>query len=416
MRNSVFDFESNLGNLQSVIDSSRGKVFDMCTVRSSSVSDTSLGTLFWMLIARRLANAGAMVNVYDFPDKGSSDVVPAREIADLLEINNINIFRAEDQDQSAARSALESFSKAYISSPSCYPGIRPSVCDGLLKSEDGLDSSLDRMVEELSVFLNGMNDSNHIQLMGHERETVQLIRYLADVDKKYERLDLGGIESEFRAIKIPNVKEFPDRLMVGGSQGRAYYDFFMYVLNDLADALYGVAETRCYQPNEGVDWGLSDDFEMKIAQDIRSTTRSLNSRLYPYVVSCLIDKGKEFSIINRELVRSEIYKASTVLAQTANPDYNWVLRLLSVVDTNRNTITGLARTTIHNALPTLDAEELFYHGDRFWRRNNRGRANLLFKAYLDRGYRDRITDIYGLCSGVCGAASEELCGFLDAVK
>jgi hypothetical protein len=223
----IFDHRFDFLNLDSAVERSNGAVLDICTVRSKDVSSASLGNLYWAIVAARFAAKGSKVNIYDFPNNFTNPkVLPIQEIVDLFELEGVQVKKAEEQDQTNARNLLIKFAQRYRSRSQDYPGIHDSVSEGLLSKATKrkvLDRSLDRMVEELAVFLTGGNDPKHIQLMGHEKETVQLIRYLGDFQKQYWQVDLGGIVSEFRAIKIPTIEEFPDRLLIGKNQGDVYF-------------------------------------------------------------------------------------------------------------------------------------------------------------------------------------------------
>tara|TARA_Y100000310_G_C20703745_1_gene832627 strand:- start:6757 stop:8001 length:1245 start_codon:yes stop_codon:yes gene_type:complete len=376
---------------------------DISAVRAGSIADTSLGTVFWIAVANKYLRAGAEVTIYDFPDNGSPEVLPSQQLVDTLGMDGVQVLKAEDQDQSVARDKLEEFSQAYNQNPDDFPGIHPAVAKGLRKSEGDskLGPSLDRMVEELAVFMIHPNDSTRVQLMAHEKETVQLIRYLGDIDKQYWRVDLGGIESEYRAIKIPTISELPGRLMMGKSQGQVYYDFFMYVFEALTDVIIDLGYNKYPEPVRDWDRPKADYDRSSYMRDI---SRQINPDLDLYFGSMLIDAGVELRFMPFS-VFEEVAKANRAVADSENPDYGWVLRLLSVTSTGDKQGKSVARTIIKSALPTLDADELFYHGDRFWKTDNKGRALIFIEEYFRRGYRKHAQEFAGFERG-SGAANK----------
>ncbi|MBW2992020.1 hypothetical protein KY345_02265 [Candidatus Woesearchaeota archaeon] len=441
----VFNHEFNFKELGKTIERANCTTLDVCTVRSDSVGSSSLGNLYWMLVAKRFSENGCIINVYDFPNNGANpSVLPVQEIADILGIENIYFHRAEENPDNGAREILEHFAREYV--PKGFPGIHRDVSVGLLKSKDGkLDSSLDRMVEELDVFLNGIDDPSRVQMMGHERETVQLIRYLTDSEKQYWRVDLGGVVSEFRAIKIPTLHEFPDRIIMGKSQDPKYHEFFEYVLDELTYALVDAAKERFpdnWHPRffDSENKQIETKTKRSRLRDVIDRAHKLELRLIPYVFCKLnnpdlgdevlygfryssdrqgmLDSYSQLFFIAGDNWREEMKKrkvsegilldeaerANKLISNTRNTDYKWPLTFLGMVHTGGEE-RGLARNVIINAIPYLKPEELIEHGVRFAKSNNLGRGNIFFEAYIKQGHREQVKDILDVYRSTrCGNA------------
>tara|TARA_Y100000310_G_C20682443_1_gene816783 strand:- start:255 stop:1496 length:1242 start_codon:yes stop_codon:yes gene_type:complete len=379
---------------------------DICTVRSDTIGRTSLGSLFWILVANRLSLAGANVTIYDFPDSGiAPDVLPSQQLVDILGMD-VDVVRAEDVDQTEARKKLEEFSRGY--SDEEYPGIHPRVAEGLRKSGLELHPSLDRMVEELAVFIGNSGD---VQLMAHERETVQLIKYLGGIEKQYWRVDLGGIESEYRAERIPTISEYPDRLMMGRSQGEVYYGFFMHVLEELTEVLLELGREAYLSKG----WSSDQDIarrELDRFDHGSGICEQIEFRLRHFFGSMALDAGQKSVMFRQDYVLAEVERGNRAMAGSENPDYNWVLRLLCTASTGDSHGKGIARTIIHSALPTLSADELIYHGTRFWKNEDKGRGFLFFEEYLSRGHTERAEDMIDIM-GRSGLARRRLVKLLN---
>ncbi|NTV23635.1 MAG: hypothetical protein HGA85_04635 [Nanoarchaeota archaeon] len=407
----LFDTEFKLDELYAIANSTKDKTIDLCTVRSDSIGSSSLGTLFWILVANRFSKNGNHVNIFDFPNNAiGTELLPTETIANILGVEHTYIYRAEELDHSYAKSRLHSLAAKFTGSRHLFPGIHPEVAQGLDNSAfEYLHHSLDRTIEELGVFLMGAEEERRVQILGHEKETVQLIRYIDSPNKQYWKVDIGGIISEFRANKIPTIEEYPSRLIRGQSQGKRYYQFFMFVLNELTSALYELSETDVpMQENSNPITAPHARQDQKI-EFILQKTDQINPNLKPYIASILQDKGISSYYFNEmEETWTELRNGIDALASIANPDYDWVLRHLSLVDSSNPEAKGFARNIIQQALPGLDDENLFYHGNRFWKTENRGRAILFFEEYLNREGKERLAEIIELYKSTKGLASKEL--------
>jgi hypothetical protein len=218
----------SLEQLPALYAAVEGKTVDICTVRSSTVASASLGTFFWTLLGGAVAAHAKTVNIYDFvtgnKTRDNPARLPAEEIADILSFpSNIHIYRAEHLDTTFAWEQLRALARL-----DRYPStIHKDVAQALPALRAGNRTGLERMAEELAVFLQGHNSSDVVQLSAHEKETVSLVRSLPiEVNKQYYHLHTGIEGSEFRRDRIPDVATFGDRLLRGHSQGEHYFHFY----------------------------------------------------------------------------------------------------------------------------------------------------------------------------------------------
>jgi hypothetical protein len=163
---------------------------------------------------------------------------------------------------------------------------------------------------------------------------------------------------------------------------------------------------------------------------IESKVQQLNNRLLPYVASVHFDtqpdlrapyrfreievgfrkrksegeaeeilkkifgeQSDEMPVYESEVTR-EVKRGLQLVRNIANPDYEWLLRLMGVHGTLIGTeIRGFQRMVIRHALPGLNEEELYQHGRRFAQSDNLARALLFFEEYLKRGYTNHHQDL-----------------------
>jgi hypothetical protein len=195
-----------------------------------------------MLIAGKAAEVAKKVRVYDFPEKGVlASKLPAEELKEILALpNNISIYKAEDIDRTMAWSQLQSLAQREIDPVGVHPEVREYLPH--LKHASS-HPKLERMAEELAVFLNSYADPNCVQLSSHEHGTIALVRALpAEIQKQYAYIRTGITEngedgSEFRRKRIPKIEGFADRLILRDSQGQKYRDFYDIVLDMLTEQI-----------------------------------------------------------------------------------------------------------------------------------------------------------------------------------
>ncbi len=367
--NAVWDRKYDLGSLDSLVEHNSGQNVSLCTVRSSNLGDTKLGNVFWVLLARRLAKKQCKVNIYDFPEKGQGpSAIVTNKLVEIFEVGNTRVSKAEDHNQERARKELKRFAKIYSSNPSAYPGLIPAVSEGLLKSKEGLDPSLDRMSEELAIFLEGHENPRAVQFSNHESETVQLVRYLGNPKKRFVRMDLGGIESEFRAERVAKVKDLPTKIILGSGLGQKYNHFNSKVLEEMAHALSEIAFERFPKKQfgdnmEGREKGW--DYEIQRNNLILSKIDQINPHLQTYLAILLKDKGHQ-CYMDPEVFGNELRRATKHVSKLENPDYTWIFKHLKQYESGFGDLKSFFIDLTRRALPTIDSDELLEVGKHFY--------------------------------------------------
>lgn len=252
---------------------------DLCTVRADSIASSPLGNLYWVLVAKLAElNGVGKINVNDFFNgKKVDNRSTIQELTDIFDFEGLSIRYEEDvkQDESIFDS-LKDFSSKYDES-----GLKQfkQVEEGFNLYQQGKDSKarkkLDRLVNELTIFLNGKDDERKAQILNHEKQTMWLIRNLENgVKKKFIRLNLDPIKNEYRGY-VSDVGDLYKKILIGNNQEEKYNFFYKHVVGLLTDVLYEMSQ-RLDSPRK--------------AEFIVDKLQTLDKKLIPVVGSLLHKK------------------------------------------------------------------------------------------------------------------------------
>ncbi len=266
---------------------------DICTVRADSISESSLGNLFWVTLAKYLELCGInRVYVHDFYSpqaqtsrRDGADKTMIRDLCTVFDFGNCSIDYA-DQVNTPQHifDALEFFAQGnHHSDADNEVEFHGPVSDGFEAYRQGNaivgKKLLERLAGELAVFSSGIYQAGRLQLMNHEAESMFLIRDVLYPDsvpkqsKQFWRINLAPVKNEYRG-NVATVGDFDRKLMVGHNQFRQNYAFYQATLELLARTLFEMALP------------LPDD-EARLMY-ISDKVRMLNENLLPFIALSMI--------------------------------------------------------------------------------------------------------------------------------
>ena len=207
MSEDIFDRVVHYEDIDSALEQDlSGQTVQICTVRQSKLSDVALGNLYWLLQAGKARQRGAKVMVTDFYDRPGSSNQGILKLMAILHLSGdgVQFRRAEDvprdeqlwQDISAHIHKNGEAGLTWAMIGHVGDGIREVLND----SPEDIPSSMDRLIEELSVWVDGIDDESVVQLMNHEVQSTTWVRRLRAKVKKH-----------FWNVKLPFVNEYRGR-------------------------------------------------------------------------------------------------------------------------------------------------------------------------------------------------------------
>lgn len=239
----------------------KGKEFQFCTVRQPTVRGLSMGTLYWLLQARRVLDSGSSVAVTDFYDDKKSDGSAVIKLAEALQIpkGRNRIKPAEDvQRNMYAWRLFCDYIRAHRDEGSTWGviGTMDEGIDAVLASE-GYDvpASMERFLEELSVWSLGIDDTRAVQVFHHEDETTEwTMRLFPNASKNFLKVALpmanefrgkykvaleGGGEAtvQRRVGDLAAKLAEPNDVNKGEGEGAELKLFYKILFNELVEAL-----------------------------------------------------------------------------------------------------------------------------------------------------------------------------------
>lgn len=182
-----------------------GQTIQVCTVRQPKLRDVAIGNLYWLVQAHKARRRGAEVVVTDFYDKAGSNNQGTLDLLSVLGMRDdekVHFRRAEDVPrdlslwldvvQHIRQQGLEALEWAQVGK------VTEGLTDVLESADDSVPDSMQRLIEELSVWVDGIDDEAVIQLVNHERQSTTWVLTLRErVRKQFWNLQLP-FENEYR--------------------------------------------------------------------------------------------------------------------------------------------------------------------------------------------------------------------------
>ncbi len=233
----------------------RGQTFQVCTVRQRRLKDVALGNLFWLLQAAKAKRRGADVVVTDFYDKRDSSNQGILELMEILGMNDaegVTFRRAEDIQDGFLWADLSAHIREVGEDGlewAMIGKVRQGIRD-VLKAPWMIPESMNRLLEELSVWIDGIDSDSVVQLMNHEKETMRWVRALRpEARKQYWRVALpfqNEYRGRYRDVTGPEpeiiqrrTQDLAGKLAIGrtGGQPEEHAEFYETLFRDLVSEL-----------------------------------------------------------------------------------------------------------------------------------------------------------------------------------
>ena len=309
----IIDY-NHLDSLADSIRSQRLTHLDISTVRANSITESPLGDLYWVLVAKYLEQHAGIgkVTIHDFQNGHNNHRRETiRELSDIFQFNDVSIIYEEDAIKDPT------LFDRLVNLPALPGQHFPEIAEGLeaYKSGDTLRSmkKLQRLMSEISIFLTGGDDSHRLQIMNHEEGTMQFIRSLEpSVRKRFARLDLTPIKNEYRGY-VSAIGDLYRKILIGANQKEGYNGFYLQTASLFARVLLQMSPKPVV--DESAD--LSEKQE-SLDQSLREQVRYIEGKIDA------IDKHL------RPAVAMEIHKYSTEVLHLSPWEANWVPNIILV--------------------------------------------------------------------------------------
>jgi len=222
--------------------------------------------------------------------------------------------------------------------------------------------------------------------------------------KRFIRIDLGGIESEFRAERVAKVKDLPTKIILGSGLGEMYNHFNSKVLEEMANALSEISFERFPKKQFGDKIEEREkgwDYESQRNNFILSKIDQINPHLQTYLAILLKDKGHRF-YIESDVFGNELRRATKHVSKLENPDYTWIFKHLKQYKVGFRDLKSFFIDLTKRAIPTIDSDKLLEVGKHFYSSTNSFYSLMFFEEYIRREGSTKlgnVTEIYRTSKG-----------------
>ncbi|MCX6733955.1 MAG: hypothetical protein NTX63_04020 [Candidatus Peregrinibacteria bacterium] len=295
-----------------------GKKVQVCTVRQAQLSDLSLGSLFWVLKAFQVKEAGGTQMITDFYDKRDSGNTGMVELLQQLGVQGEHGAAAPERAEDVQRdmSTWQRFCdyvRAHAEEVEVWKTIgtvRQGI-DQVIGSESyEVPQSLERFLEELSVWVRDIDSPNAVQLLHHEAETTEWVRRLfPDAQKEFWKIDLPVV-NEYRGkyrdvldsealgencIVQRRVQDLAEKLAFKGLSGSSEEQdaWYQQMFDDLIEALETVNTKLIID-----DWVPPDSGDyvaIECVQKVLVSLHNIDPKLIPFYLLRLTPAQLEYA-------------------------------------------------------------------------------------------------------------------------
>jgi len=293
-----------------------GKKVQVCTVRQAQLSDLSLGSLFWALKAFQAKEVGGAQMITDFYDKKDSKNAGTAELLGQLGMSDgtgTSFERAEDvqRDMSAWQKFCD-YVRAHAEEVEVWKTIgtvRQGIGQVIGSESYEVPQSLERFLEELSVWARDIDSPDAVQLLHHEVETTEWVRRLfPDAQKEFWKIDLPVV-NEYRgkyrdvldsealgenSIVQRRVQDLAEKLACKGLGGSSEEQdaWYQQMFDDLIEALETVNTKSILD-----DWvppDAGDYVAIACAQKVLDSLNTIDPKLTPFYLLRLTPAQLEY--------------------------------------------------------------------------------------------------------------------------
>lgn len=353
--------------------------FHVCTVRQKTMGDISIGNVFWLLQALKAKQMGAKVVVTDFYDTRGSDNTGVVEFMNCIRLldqkgtdESVDLRRAEDVEKDPALwKTFCDYVRANTERQDEWEIIGESVREGIDEviagAEYTVPPSLERLFEELAVWVDGIDKPGVIQLLNHEEETTAWVRRLfASAQKKFWQIAVPFV-NEYRGIEnVPReidgkrstlkirlrLKDLYKKLAGADrdSEEEERFEFYEQLFSYFVEAL-----------EKGIVVYEESGVEPDVAEEITRYLKKIDPRLIPFLLFHHMpnEEHREWFRRDLELVGRQLGESLSEIAKTElkgpNPSLRKLAQIAPALPTNSFLDKSLVTTLLDDR---FDIDEL----------------------------------------------------------